>query len=156
MRDQPGVDLRADLRHGLPFADASVDALVAIHVLQDLAWSDLQPAVEELHRVMRPGGALRLGLPDLERALCAFAAGNAGYFHVPDEHARSIGAKLVTQIIWYGSVRTPFTFDFAKEWLLRAGFEQVLRCRFGESAGPAWLAALDNRERESLFVEARA
>jgi hypothetical protein len=53
-------------------------------------------------------------------------------------------------------VRTPFTFDFAKEWLLRAGFEQVLRCRFGESAGHAWLAALDNRERESLFVEARA
>ena len=59
------------------------------------------------------------------------------------------------QIIRYGSSRTPFTFDFARELLLRAGFRAVARCRFGETAtAHAAIVDLDNRERESFFVEA--
>ena len=155
LRAGPGVDLVADLRAGLPLADASVDCAVAIHVLQDLAWPDLAPALGDLRRVLRPGGVLRLGLPDLDKAIAAYQRGDTGYFHVPDDDARHVGSKLVTQIIWYGSVRTPFTFDFAAELLADAGFTGIRRCAFGRSdSGVAGLASLDNRERESLFVEA--
>lgn len=152
----PGVDLLADLRAGLPLREASVDAAVAIHVLQDIAWPQLQAAADELRRVLRPGGVLRLGVPDLERAVQAWQRGDGAYFHVPDEDARSPGAKLVTQMIWYGSVRTPFNYDFARELLEKAGFVEVRRCAFGRThSGDAQLASLDDRERESLFVEAR-
>lgn len=72
---------------------------------------------------------------------------------MPDRDARSIGAKLVTQIVSYGSVRTRFTFDFADEWLRNAGFGDVTKQSFGASRVPG-LASLDNRERESLLVEA--
>lgn len=95
------------------------------------------------------------GLPDLDRAIEAYRLGRAAYFHVPDTDARSIGAKLVTQIVWYGSVRTPFTFDFARESLQRAGFVDVTRQAFGRTGTSlAGITDLDNRERESLFVEA--
>lgn len=152
-----GVDLVGDLRDGLALADRSVDYAVAIHVLQDLAWPDIPPVLRELHRVLQPGGTLRLGLPDLDRAIDAYRRGDAAYFHVPDEHARAVGAKLVTQIIWYGSVRTPFTFDFAQELLLQAGFRDVVRCELRRTASRfTGIVALDNRERESLFVEATA
>jgi SAM-dependent methyltransferase len=134
LRDAPGVSVRADLRRGLPFADATFDCIAAIHVLQDLAWPELAPALAELRRVLKPGGVLRLALPDRD--------------------ARSLGAQLVTQIIWYGSVRTPFTFDFAEEWLRGAGFGAIERSSFGCSR-LAGLAALDNRRRETLFIEAR-
>lgn len=153
----PGVDLCGDIREGLALADGAIDYAVAIHVLQDLPWPDIPVALSELKRVIRPGGVLRLGLPDLDRAITAYQRGDAAYFYVPDEHAVSIGAKLVTQIIWYGSVRTPFTFDFAREVLGHAGFRDVQRCGFGRSASRhAEIASLDNRERESLFVEATA
>lgn len=157
LRALPGVDIVGDIRDGLPLPDAAMDCIVAIHVLQDLPWADVPVALEELKRILRPGGVLRLGLPDLDRAIDAYRDGRRAYFHVPDDHAETIGAKLVTQMIWYGSVRTPFTWDFARETLQRAGFVEVKRCRFKESAsGVAGITELDNRERESLFVEARA
>jgi hypothetical protein len=156
-RALPGVELVHDLEHGLPLASGSVACAVGIHVLQDLPYPALVPVLAELRRVLQRDGVLRLGLPDLDRAIAAYERGDRSWFHVPDADARAAGAKLVVQAIWYGSVRTPFTFDFAAEQLARAGFRDVVRCAFHEtrSARPD-VAALDNRERESLFVEARA
>jgi hypothetical protein len=126
-------------------------------VLQDLAYQEILPALRELRRVLRAGGVLRLGLPDLDRALDAYRRGDARYFYVPDADAASLGGKLVTQIVWYGSVRTPFTFDFAVEQLARAGFARSARCPFRVTGSEyAEIVTLDNRERESLFVEAVA
>lgn len=155
-RMSPGLDLCCDVTRGLPFADGSIAAIVAVHVLQDLEWAALLPALAECRRVLQPGGWLRVLVPDLDRAIEACRRDDPAYFHVPDRDARSIGAKLVTQAIWYGSVRTPMTWDFIAEWLERAGFVRVRRLAFGVSDCPdPWLTSLDNRERESLCVEAR-
>lgn len=157
LRPGPGIDLCGDIRDGLPLQDGSVDYAVAIHALQDLAWPDIPVALGELKRVLKRGGVLRLGLPDLDRAIAAYLRGDAAYFHVPNEHAVCVGAKLVTQLIWYGSVRTPFTFDFAHELLVSAGFGNVQRCEFGRTAShQAEIVSLDNRPRESMFIEATA
>jgi predicted SAM-dependent methyltransferase len=155
VREHQGVDLRCDLRRYLPLADRSVDYAVAIHVLQDMAWADIPAALAQVHRVLRPGAVLRLALPDLDRAIDAYRRADTAYFYVPDTDARSLGAKLVTQMVWYGSVRTPFTFDFAEELLVNTGFTNVARCAFREThSAHAQIVDLDNRERESLFVEA--
>jgi SAM-dependent methyltransferase len=153
IRAAPGVELRTDLRAGLPFRAETVDCIVAIHLLQDLAWREIARALAELHRVLKRGGVLRVAVPDLDKAIEAYRARNAAYFYVPDRDARSVGAKLITQIVWYGSVRTPFTYDFLAECLHGAGFVDIARRAFGESQLPG-LAVLDNRERETLFVEA--
>ncbi|HWI14123.1 MAG TPA: hypothetical protein VNT02_07695, partial [Burkholderiales bacterium] len=98
---------------------------------------------------------LRLAVPDLERAIDAYNRRDATYFYVPDADARTLGAKLVTQAIWYGSVRTPFTYDYAAEVLVAAGFRSVARCAYREThSAHSDITALDNRERETLFVEA--
>jgi SAM-dependent methyltransferase len=153
-RPAPGLDARADARQ-LPFPDRSFDVVVASHVLQDLPYPDVRAALSQIRRVLRPGGVLRLGLPDLERAVRAWIDNDRRYFYIGDEDATSIGGKLCLQISWYGSVRTPFTWDFIEELAYRAGFRSVKRCAFGQTAGP-WpeIVALDNRERETLFVEA--
>lgn len=147
--------VRGDLRARLPLEDASVDCIAAIHVLQDLPYPDIAPALAELRRVLKPGGVLRVAVPDLDRAVRAYVAGDRAYWYVPDAHATSVGAKLVTQMVWYGSVRTPFTWDFLREWLLAARYRDVARSAFGVTQSPfAEIAQLDNRERETLFVEA--
>jgi SAM-dependent methyltransferase len=153
--DAPGITLRGDIRDGLALPDESVDYAVAIHALQDLPYLDVVPALRELRRVVRPDGVLRLGLPDLERAIEAWLRGDERYFYIPDEEAQTLGGKLIVQAIWYGSTRTPFTWDFFNELAAKAGFRHVTRCKYRhtESVWPE-IVELDNRERETLFVEA--
>jgi predicted SAM-dependent methyltransferase len=154
VKDVPGIDIVADVRSGLPLASDTIDYITSIHALPEISYPDLVPALTELHRVLKPGGVLRLVLPDLERGIQAFHDQDLEYFHVPDEDARSIGAKFVTQMVWYGYSRTLFVHDFVEELLERAGFSQVHRCEYRQTAGP-WpdIVELDNRERESLFME---
>ena len=151
----PAVDISGDIRDGLPLATGSVDYVVSIHALPEVPYPDLVPVLQELRRVLKPGGVLRLVLPDLLRGVEAYRRGDRDYFLIPDDDARSIGAKLVVQLIWYGYSRTLFTHEFIEEVLRKAGFGHVTPCRYRETASayPA-IVDLDNREQESLFVEA--
>lgn len=151
----PGVDLVGDIRHGLPLLAGSIDYAASIHALPEIPYPDLPGVLWELKRVLKPDGVLRLGLPDLDRGIQAYLQNDRSYFLIPDEAAQSIGAKLITQLIWYGFSRTLFTYDFIAEQLLKAGFRGISQCRFRETASlHAEIVQLDNRERESIFVEA--
>ncbi len=55
-----------DIRHGLPFADESFDVVYHSHVLEHLTAADGERLMQECRRVLRPGGVLRVVVPDLE------------------------------------------------------------------------------------------
>jgi predicted SAM-dependent methyltransferase len=151
----PGVDLVGDVRNGLPLDSASIGYIASMHALVELPYLDVVPALRELHRILAPGGVLRLGLPDLDRAIDAYRTGDRGYFHIPDDEIGSIDGKFVVQMTWYGTNRMMFTFALARELLERAGFRDVRRVDYGQTASPfPEIVALDNRPRESFFVEA--
>jgi SAM-dependent methyltransferase len=151
----PGVQLVGDVRDGLPFSSECLDQIVSIHMLSMVPLPDVRPLLRELRRVLKPGGVLRLGLPDLGKGVAAWQSGDAAYFTVPDADARSLSAKLITQLLWYGHSVSLFTPEFAEELLRDAGFERVHHCRHGESAtADAGMTELDNRAGESFFVEA--
>jgi SAM-dependent methyltransferase len=153
--ERDGIDFCCDIRAGVPMESDSFDYIVGMHMLQDVSYPDILPVLCELRRVLKPHGILRLGLPDLEKAMDAYVRGDHAYFYVRDDDAASIGSKLVTQVVWYGSVRTPFTFDFIEEWLRKAEFREVKRCAFKQTQSRhSEIVQLDNRPRESLFVEA--
>jgi predicted SAM-dependent methyltransferase len=155
IKDGAGIQISCDIRDGLPLEDSSFDYIASIHALPELPYPDVEPALVELHRVLKPDGALRLALPDLEKAMRAYRDGDAGYFLIPDDDVRSLGGKLIVQMTWYGYSKSMYTFDFAEELLYRAGFRRVVRCDYRETASEhAEITALDNRERESLFVDA--
>jgi predicted SAM-dependent methyltransferase len=61
----PGV-VEHDLRQGLPFADDSCDAVYHSHVLEHLQPDEASRLIAECHRVLKPGGILRIAVPDLE------------------------------------------------------------------------------------------
>jgi predicted SAM-dependent methyltransferase len=156
IKEDPAVEISADILEGLPLEAGSIDYAVSIHALPELGYADQLPALMELRRVLAPEGVLRLALPDLDRAIRAYQEGDRGYFLVPDEDARAIGSKMIAQLLWYGYSKTLFTFDFIAELLERAGFRDVRRCAFQETASRfPEIVALDNRPKESLFVEAR-
>jgi SAM-dependent methyltransferase len=104
---RPGIDVPCDVRSGLPLGDASMDYVVAMHALQDLAYGDIVPALRELRRVLIPGGVLRVGVADLERAFDAYVADDPDYFVVPDRDATLIGTKLLRNALWCAWLRRP-------------------------------------------------
>ncbi|MFO0988914.1 MAG: methyltransferase domain-containing protein [Alphaproteobacteria bacterium] len=152
---RPGVDCVADLRGDLPFGDGTFDCAAAIHVLPHIPLEGLAPALARIRRVLKQGGVLRLALPDLDKAIDAYRRGDADYFAIPDAQWKSLGAKLVAQIVWHNDLRTPFTYDLAAEALAKAGYASIARCGFRETRSRfPEIVELDNRERESFFVEA--
>jgi predicted SAM-dependent methyltransferase len=154
IKEGEGVELVADIREGLPVESDTFDYIVSIHSLPEIQFAEIVPTLAELRRVLKPGGVLRLALPDLDKGIEAYHRRDTDYFHVPDEDAKSLGAKFVTQMIWYGYSRCLFTHEFIEEQLLRAGFARVDHCTFKQTASAhAEIVDLDNRERESLFVE---
>jgi hypothetical protein len=60
-----------DLRKPLPFPDASVDGLYASHILEHLDMREGRRVLRECRRVLKPGGILRIVVPDLEN-LCRY------------------------------------------------------------------------------------
>jgi SAM-dependent methyltransferase len=59
--DATAADLIADLNFPLPFADNAFDEVRAVHVIEHL--KDVMRAMEEMHRVARPGGTIYLVTP---------------------------------------------------------------------------------------------
>jgi predicted SAM-dependent methyltransferase len=154
-KEGPGIDISCDISDGLPLDTDSIDYVVSIHALQEVAYPDLVPALKELRRVLKPDGVLRLGLPDLDRTIQAYLKKDRSYFPIPDKEATSLGAKLVVHLIWYGYTRTFFTHDFVEELLLKAGFREVDQCGHGKTHSQySGIVELDSWGAESLFVEA--
>lgn len=152
----PGIDVVADIRRGLPFPDDHFDYIVSIHVLPELAYRELDPALLELRRVLKPGGVLRLSLPDLDLAINAYRTKDVDYFLIGDDEVKSLAGKMIVQLLWYGRSRSMFTWEYTKELLERTGYRDVVRSAHEQSAsGLAGITELDNRALESLFVEAR-
>lgn len=49
----------------LPYASGTFDAVLAISILEHLRAEDQEPVMEEIQRVLRPGGAVVVGVPGL-------------------------------------------------------------------------------------------
>lgn len=79
-----------DLRKGIPVASASADVVYTSHVLEHLEPEHAAPFLREAHRALRPGGVIRVVVPDLESAarayLDALDAWRAG--QIPDAELR--------------------------------------------------------------------
>src|SRR5262249_33731677 len=108
----PGVEVVGDILAGLPLADGSFDYVVSIHALPEIPYRDQDRALAELYRVLRPGGTLRLGLPDMDRAVRAYQARDPDYFLIGDDVVTSVAGKMIVQLTWFGQSRCLFTFDF--------------------------------------------
>jgi SAM-dependent methyltransferase len=64
---QTAPNVRAhDLRKGIPYADASFDVVYHSHLLEHFSRESAPIFLRECHRVLKPGGVIRVVVPDLE------------------------------------------------------------------------------------------
>ncbi|MGR8007343.1 class I SAM-dependent methyltransferase [Streptomyces hypolithicus] len=106
--------------HGLPFADASTDAILFSEVIEHLV--DPDSALDELRRVLTPGGHLMLSTPNLaawyNRAL--LLTGTQPVFS--EVSLRAVHGRPGTEVV--GHLRL-YTARALREFLTASGFEVV-------------------------------
>lgn len=73
------VRVLAQIERGLPFADESVDQIYAIHFLEHIR--DLLGLMNEVHRVLKPGGALHVMVPNWQFVNAVADPTHVRFFH---------------------------------------------------------------------------
>lgn len=66
--------LAHDVRRGIPFPENSFEVVYHSHVLEHMETSDARKFIGECVRVLKPGGVLRMAVPDLERIVRDYLA----------------------------------------------------------------------------------
>ncbi len=80
--DWPAGIVVHDLRRPFPWADDSAEAVYSSHTLEHLTGDEGRRFARECHRVLRPGGVLRIVVPDLRVCVKTYLDGKvpAGEF----------------------------------------------------------------------------
>ena len=168
--------LTINLDWGLPFAPASSRFVFLSHLLEHLFYGgQSQRLLEEIRRVLQPGGVVRIVVPDIGQCIDAYAANDREFFANRHGHwsAPVDNPTRLEQFLAYaGAGPSPsqlieshkFGYDFEtlQSCLQRAGFVNVRRCNYQGSAfaelrvdHASLNAHARNGDRHySLFVEA--
>ena len=162
----PGVDVCWDIQSGVPFPEGRFRGIFTEHCLEHFPTSKVLFLLRECRRILKPGGILRIVVPDagmyLERYYERSRQKSAELF--PFESHESFEGiytpMLSVNRIYYQDReqafghRTMFDFALMKKLLIKAGFVQVERKKYLEGKDPALLVDTESRKTESLYVEA--
>lgn len=148
----------ADVLEGLPYEDGEFDIVVMNHSLQQIRIELVPAALQEVHRVLRWRGGLRVMVPDIPGACYAYSTGKLTWFPNADASRDTIDDTFTRYLTWYGTNVTCFTESSLARELKAGGFRHVGRAAHNQSPlfRESEILELDDRKDESIFMEAIA
>jgi predicted SAM-dependent methyltransferase len=128
------LDLWLDVRNGLPFPSNSVDSIYSTHMFEHFYPDELQVLLRECLRVLKPGGGIRLIVPNLASAIFAYSQRQSAWFDDSfPRHFDSLGGRFSNFVFCDGQHRTAFDFSYLDEVLRQSGFREVEESAEGKS-----------------------
>ncbi len=128
------IDLWLDVRNGLPFPSNTVDSIYSTHMFEHFYPDELQLLLRECLRVLKPGGGIRLIVPNLGSAISAYSRKQSGWFYDSfPRHFDSLGGRFANFVFCDGQHRTAFDFSYLDEVLRQSGFREVEESAEGKS-----------------------
>ena len=135
----PTADLQMNI-FDLQMDDGVVDEIFSSHMLEHLGKYEVPKVLTEWHRVLKPGGVLRLNLPDLEWSMTQ-------WLRTPEEQRWGWALDTIYGLQTHDGEyhKTGFTVTRAEQLMEAAGFAQVkvswtwshgLRCLWVEAVRP--------------------
>jgi predicted SAM-dependent methyltransferase len=160
------VNLVYDLRKPLPFPDGSVKAIFCEHFFEHLDFDEeVHHFLADCKRILKPGGVMRLIVPDLELYLKAYAEGGwdkLNNIRGLDEngHDKWMKQTYETRMELVNTVfrqkdehRYGYDHETMEVVLNKAGFSKVLKKAYMESELPNLCLDTEARASESLYYE---
>ena len=137
-----------DLSKGSPFESNSFKGVYSSHALEHMFLDDAIKTLNECHRILKPGGLLRIVIPDLNKLVDDYirdkSVGNtqAHNFNISAGFAPAIKpSSLVDKISSYfgnAAHRWLWDYDMLSSTLLEVGFASVRRAEFNDSIDPKY------------------
>jgi predicted SAM-dependent methyltransferase len=169
-------ELPLNIKWGLPFPSGSSRFVFFSHTLEHLAYpEEVNGVLAEIHRVLEPGGVVRIIVPDTEKSMKAYAFNNAEHFAAREKTWTwwsGNQTKLESLLAYVGVSRDTspimdrhkFGYDYEtlNKALCKANFKRIEKSTFMGSAYPELrvddqslvASAKYGDEFYSLFVEA--
>jgi SAM-dependent methyltransferase len=147
---------RLDVLKGLPFADATVQCIYSSHTFEHFTFDESLALSKECLRVLRPGGVIRIVVPDLMLIVKEYLADQAPLASHRFLDRLSLGHSF-RDIVHPGSNHSQMFDQRSLVHLLRtAGFTNPEISSFRQSRIPEIeQIELEVRKGESLYVEAQ-
>ena len=158
VRSFPGVAVMR-LPSGLKwFPDNSISFVYCSHMIQYLDYPDqVHQLALEIRRILKPGGALRIVTPGIERIIRAYVADDKAFFKKQEQHHPLHCTTKLEHLIFAlqqdGQTKYGYDFQTAQKFLQRVGFTQIKDSSYNESEFQE--LRVDYRGKDlSLFVDA--
>jgi predicted SAM-dependent methyltransferase len=131
-----------DATKRFPFDSATFDYILCEHMIEHVAWREGLDVLRECHRVLKPGGTVRVATPDLEVLVSLHGRSQnetqARFIEwVTDRYLPQVGAYKAAFVInnsfhnWGHQLL--YDGDLMEFAMRQSGFTNIKRCVFGES-----------------------
>lgn len=119
-----------DLSKPLPFKDNSVDMIFHEHFIEHLPKYEGHAFLRECYRVLRPGGSMRVGWPDMGLLIRAYTLRDKNYFNyvstnVDGEIDSKTWDELIADFFYSWEHRYGYTRKQLKIVLAGMGFQEI-------------------------------
>ncbi|MBW4571487.1 MAG: methyltransferase domain-containing protein [Tolypothrix carrinoi HA7290-LM1] len=165
--EAPGINCVCDCRKSLPFPDNSVKGIFTEHFFEHIDYVEEVPLfLSECYRVLKPGGIIRIIVPDIEKYLYAYCQGGWEELSIirpldsdlTDFHFKfkyNTRMELIN-FVFRQQYEHKYAYDYETlEFILyKYGFSKVQRQAFGKSLMDELSIDQQIRASESLYVEA--
>lgn len=149
------ADYHLDLRCPLPFGDGTAAIVYSEHFFEHLEYpNETSTFLSGSFRVLERGGLFRVGVPDAEWPITAYASGDERYFKFAKEcwHPRWCDTRMhnINYHFRQGNQhKYAYDYETLQKVLVQAGFSAVSRSEFN--------SAFDSESRRvgTLYVEGR-
>jgi len=145
---------RFDVRKGLPFPDQSAIYIYSSHTFEHFTWAESVVVAKECFRVLRPGGVVRIVVPDLELIVRRYLA--EGDALASQRFLQRLSLSHTFHDLIHPGANHSQMFDRRSliHLLQTAGFDKPEVSQFMQSRIPeVGRLDLEQRKSESLYVE---
>lgn len=133
-----------NISKNLPFKESSIDYIYTSHFLEHVTELEGDRILDDMYRILKIGGKIRIVVPDLEYAISTYKTNKKDmlkkYFFLNKKSSMS-------------NHRYMYDFGLMEEKLQKIGFEDINKCSYRASDFPE-SDQLDSYPNDSLFVEA--
>lgn len=157
-------DLRLDLnKHDLPFNDNSLEVVICVSAINYFSRTRGQEIVNEVYRVLKPGGITRFSVQDMESIAQRYVQKDESFFFqkLLDGRDRfegeTLGDKFAAWFYGYTINGIPcqyfYDYDSLSYLFNSAGFSSIEKKEYMDSRIDE-ITMIDNRRDQMFFLEA--
>lgn len=160
---------RYDIRKRLYFEDNSIDFIYTSHFIEHITKEEAVMILKECYRVLKPQGLIRIVVPDLEIYAKRYLMRDLAFFEQKEgecaadrflislglghQKIKPLSRRLYERFVEDTQHKWMWDFDSLTHTLDSCGFTNIKKTKFRQGRVPD-IEILDNRPKESLYVEA--